>query len=217
MSHHRQIELMLALRDDAQALIVERLKWDEEEDGEYTGPVSNSTYRLFRYMNDFTQRQKLFKVVTAGGRQYTAWSFMFTGDSTILQKVKDELDELTAAYPDHVIILGAYRFEPGDIMCRQVGTQLVIDTRIVEKTWSVLNPDYQPDPAEPDYDPRFVLRVTGDVEEEYVSGYTGTPTYPLHPQLIKFMPDVGEPPVPATELADVNLLQGQPPRYFGGP
>ena len=214
MSHHRHVELMLALRDDAQALIIERLKWNEEEDGEYTGPVSNRTYRLFGYMQNFTQRQKLFKTVTAGGRVYTAWSFMFTGDSTILQKVKDELDALVAAYPNHVFVLGAFIFVPGDIMCRQVGTQLVIDTRIVEKTWSVLNPDYQPDPAEPNFDDRYVIQVTGDVGEEYVSGHTGTPTYPLHPRLIDFMPDVGEPPVPATALADVNLLMGQPPRNY---
>lgn len=206
---------MLALRDDAQDLIVERLRWDEETQGPYTGPVSDDTYRLFSYMNDFTQRQKLFKTITAGGRVYTAWSFMFSGDSTVLQKVKDELDALTAAYPNHIVILGAYRFEPGDIMCRQVGTELIIDTRTVTKTWSVLNPDYQPDDQEPNYDPRFVLRVTGDVEEEYVSGYTGTPTYPLHARLIDFMPDVDDVGTRPTELSDVNLLAGQPPRYFG--
>jgi len=217
MSHHRQAELLMALRDDAQALIVERLKWDEETDGEYTGPVDDRTNRLFSYMQDYTQRQKLFKVVTAGGNDYIAWSFMFTGDSNLFSKVVEELDYVTTEYPNHIFVLGAYVFKPGDIMCRQAGTQLVVSTRIVEKTWSVLNPDYQPDPEEPDFDDRYVLRVTGDVEEEYVSGYTGTPTYPLHPRLIDFMPDVGEPPVPATELADVNLLQGQPPRYFGGP
>ena len=210
-----KVELMLVLRDDAQTLIIERLKWDEETQGEYTGPVTDRTNRLFSYMQDFTQRQKLFKSPTIGGNVYHAWSFMFDESGDVLQKVQDEIDFLVGEYPNHVIVVGAYVFKVGDIMCRQAGTTLVIDTRIVEKTWSELNPDYQPDPAEPNYDPNYVIRVTGMVEEEYVSGYTGTPTYPLHPRLIDFMPDVGDPPVPATELADVNLLFGQPPRYFG--
>lgn len=210
-----KVELMLALREDAQAVIIERLKWDEETDGEYTGPVDNRTYLLFSYMQDFTQRQKLFKSPTIGGDVYNAWSFMFDDSGDILQLVRDQIDYLVAEYPNKIAVMGAYVFRVGDIMCRQAGTTLVIDTRIVEKTWSELNPDYQPDPEEPNYDPNYVIRVTGMVEEEYVSGYTGTPTYPLHPRLIDFMPDVGEPPVPATELADVNLLMGQPPRYYG--
>ncbi|MCP4451606.1 MAG: hypothetical protein GY809_09110, partial [Planctomycetes bacterium] len=154
--HHRHAELLLGLRDDAQAVIVERLKWDEETDGEYTGPVDDRTNRLFSYMQDFTQRQKLFNTVSAGGYTYVAWSFMFTGDSTLFQQVVDEIDWVTAEYPDHIFVLGAYVYKAGDIMCKQAGTTLVIDTRIVEKTWSVLNPDYQPDPELPDYDPVYV-------------------------------------------------------------
>jgi len=214
MSHHRKVELMLVLRDDAQQLIVERLRWNEEQDGEYTGPVQDRTNQLFSYMQDFTQRQKLFKSPTIGGNVYHAWSFMFSAGADIMTRVQEELDFLLLNYPTHVFVMGAFTWDEGDIMCRQTGTQLVIDTRIVEKTWSVQNPDYQPDPGEPNFDDRFVLRVTGDVEEEYVSGHTGTATYPLHARLIDFMPDVGEPPLPATELADVNLLMGQPPRNY---
>ena len=45
------------------------------------------------------------------------------------------------------------------------------------------------------------------------------PFYPLHPQLVKFMPDVWDtssPPqlIAATELTDVNLIQGQAHRDF---
>ena len=205
-----KVELALALRDDAQALIIERLKWDEET--EYTGPVTDRTNRLFSYMQDFTQRQKLFKTPLINGNIWTLWSFMFDESGDVLQLVQDELDFLTTEYPNHIIIAGAFTFEVGDLACRQVGTQLVIDTRTVTKTWSVLNPDYQPDPEEPDFDDRYVLRITGDVEEEYVSGHTGTPTYPIHPRLIEFMPDAEG--VPATELADINLMFGQPPRNF---
>jgi len=211
---HMKTELMLVLRDDAQTLIVERLRWNEDRDGEYVGPVLDRTNTLFSYMQDYTQRQKLFKSPTIGGNVYHAWSFMFEAGADVMQRVQEELDFLLLNYPNHVFVMGAFRYEPGDMACRQAGTQLVISTRTVTKTWSVLNPDYQPDPEEPNFDDRYVLRITGEVEEEYVSGHTGTPVYPLHPRLIDFMPDVGDPPVPATALVDVNLLMGQPPRNF---
>ena len=38
------------------------------------------------------------------------------------------------------------------------------------------------------------------------------PVYPQYVDLLAYMPDVGDPPQPATELADVNLLLGQVPR-----
>lgn len=60
-----------------------------------------------------------------------------------------------------------------------------------------------------------------DQDGNRTGGVTGTPTYPLHPRLIDFMPDVWdytdpENPalVPATDLADVRLVQGQAPRRF---
>jgi len=207
---HINANIWLALRDDAQDKVKERLTWDTESQGEYSGPVTDRSAKLFRYMQQ--HKEKLFRAPTLGGRVYTVWSITFSVHTDAAQKIKDELDFLIATYPTQVFVTGAWRWEEGDMACRQIGTQLVISTRIVEKTWSELNPDYQPDPLEPDFDDRYVLRVTGDVEEEYVSGSLGTPTYPLHPQLLKFMPDVNE--LPATELADTNLLMGQPPRNF---
>jgi len=204
-------EVFIALRDDAQTSIVERLQWDEETQGEYTGPVGDREYKIFRYMQNRVERQKLFKTPDIGGNVWHLWAIVFESN---LPAVQVELDYLAATYPNRIIIAGAFIWNWGDMACRQAGTQLVIDTRTVTKTWSVLNPDYQPDPAEPNFDDRYVLRITGDVEEEYVSGHTGTPTYPIHPNTIDFMPDVGEPPVPATELVDVNLLMGQPPRNY---
>jgi hypothetical protein len=58
------------------------------------------------------------------------------------------------------------------------------------------------------------------VDGEPTGNTTGTPMYPINAvQLLKFMPDVwddSDPPVliPATELTDVNLIQGQKPRRF---
>jgi len=208
MSHHT-VNVWLALRTTAQNAIMERLNWDEEAQGPYTGPVSNRDAKVFRYMSDQANKQRMFKTATIAGGQYKLWSLDFDED---LQLVKQEIDRLVDENPTQMRVVGAWWWDDG----RQVGTQLVWDTRIVTKTWSVVNPDYQPDPAEPDYDPHFVLRITGDVEEEYISGSTGTPTYPLlaKTQFLKFMPDVGDPPVTATELANVNLGMGQAPRLF---
>ena len=206
------VDVFLGLRQDAQSAVKTRLNWDEESQGEYSGPVTNRTAKVFSKMQDRAVRLNLFKKPNLGGNDWNLWIVSFAESPTLLQVLQDELDALTAAYPSQFVIAGAFRWNPGDIACRQVGTQLTIDTRIVSKTWSILNPDYQPDDQEPNFDDRFVLRITGDVEEEYVSGSTGTPTYPLHPQLLQFMPDVDG--LPATVLADVNLLQGQPPRSF---
>lgn len=51
---------------------------------------------------------------------------------------------------------------------------------------------------------------------------TGMPMYPIHPQTIKFMPDIVEydedgnviSTTPATVVTDVNLIQGQKDRRF---
>lgn len=204
-------DVALALRDDAQTVIVERLNWDEETQGPYNGPVPDRVNRIFSYMQDRVQRQKIFRQVSFGGNLWNLWGLHFTEN---LPEVKVELDYLDTEYPNHIIIAGAWLYKHGDIACRQAGTQLIIDTRTVTKTWSILNPDYQPDPVEPNYDPVYVIRVTGDVEEEYVSGYTGTPEYPIPPQLIDFAPDEDDVGTRPTALRDYNLLQGQPPRDY---
>jgi hypothetical protein len=60
-------------------------------------------------------------------------------------------------------------------------------------------------------------RQVGTQWDEEDGEPTGDPLYPINAtQLLKFMPDVWDGPVlvPATELADVNLIQGQKPRRF---
>jgi len=60
----------------------------------------------------------------------------------------------------------------------------------------------------------MALQVGTEWTDETQTATTGTPVYPMHPQILKFMPDVGDPPVPATVLADVSLGMGQAPRRF---
>ena len=209
-----KVELALALRDDAHDAIVTRMTWDEESQGEYTGPVTDRQYKLFSYMQDFTQRQKLFRKPTLGGRVWTLWSVMFDDDIDVLQIIQDEIDQLALDYPSQVVIAGAFHWAGN-----QVGTQLVLtevpNPEYTGEPYMIPNPDYQPDLEQPDYDPRAEIRNPAWVPEFITEkSQTGTPTYPLHPQLIEFMPDVDDVGTRPTELSDTNLLFGQGTRIF---
>ena len=147
-----------------------------------------------------------------GPRTYELWSLYFEAadDDAVVQARND----LNAIYPGQLRTSGAFWYDDG----RQVGTENVYDTRIVTKTWSALNPDYQPDPELPDFDDRYTIQVTGDVEETYVSGHTGDPLLPIHPRTIECIPDIvdedGVFVSRPTSLSDVNLGAGQAPRNF---
>ena len=209
-----KVNVWVALRDDAQAAIATRLRWDETVDGPYNGPVSDETALLFSRIKGGAQVQRLFRVATINARQWTLWNLFYDGLTNILQRVQDELDQLAIDYPNQFIIAGAWIWDQNAIGCRQVGTQLDIQTRTVSVDARYPNPNYQPNDQEPNYDPDRWIIVTENRDEQYVAGHTGTPTYPLHPQLIELMPDVDDIGTRPTELSDVCLLAGQPPREF---
>ena len=169
------INVWLTLRDDAQNLIKIRLNWDEETKGEYVGPVSDRQFKLFQLMHDRATVQRLFRVDRRIIRDWTLWSLYFNFPTAVLQKVKDELDALTLAFPNRVKIIGAWNW----------------DGRQIKQG--------------------------------------GTPVYPLHSRILKFMPDViiydindndtlAMPEevsrTPATVPSDINLGLGQTPRQF---
>lgn len=110
------INIWLAISDAAQDVVIESLRWDEESQGEYTGPLSNRQRRLFQYMQDDTTRRRLFKPTTLAGTTYNLWSIDFADDAETLRLVRDELDALMAQYPNQIGILGAWRKDG-----RQVG------------------------------------------------------------------------------------------------
>ena len=209
-----RVNVWVALRDDAQAAIVERLQWDEASQGPYTGPVSDETALLFSRIRGGAQVQRLFRVATINARQWTLWNLFYDGPTNILQRVQDELDQLAIDYPNQFIIAGAWIWDDGALGCRQIGTQLDIQTRTVSIDVRTRNPDYQPNPDLPNHDPEKYIVTTENRDEQYVAGHTGTPTYPLHPQLIELMPDVDDVGTRPTELSDVCLMAGQPPREF---
>jgi len=209
----------------AAEIVKTRLNHDGERDGEYTGPVTEREYKLFRYMADLDSVSKLYAEPTIQGEQWVLWSITFNERKSMLQKIADELAVLIAKYPSKVAIAGAWHIEFGKPFSRQVGTQYLIES--VEQFINdpqfnqpnIANPDFEPgvDDREIIPDPTWIApdpwpQVSVGFADE-ITGVTGTPTYPIPATaLLKFMPDVNGNP--ATELADVNLGQGWPPRRF---
>lgn len=217
-----KVNVWIALRDDAQAAIKTRMDWDEESQGEYSGPVANRTARLFEKMYDRAVVQNLFRVATIGARDYTLWSVYFDESVDILQKVQAELDDLAAEYPSQFIIAGAWKEDGAMVGCDLVLNQ-VANPAYTGEPYMIANPAYQPDMGDPagdpypvdDWDPRTEIRNPAWVPE-FITERTqsGTPTYPLHPQLLELMPDVDDIGTRPTEVSDINLLAGQPTRVF---
>lgn len=129
------VNLWLALRDDAQALIKTRLNWDEESQGPYTGPVTNRQFKLFRLMADLDVVGRLFRLDNDGSNDWNLWSLFFDFETNVLQKIQDELDALVAEFPNHVKIVGAWNYDTG----AQVGYPL--HARILEFIHDVVTHD----------------------------------------------------------------------------
>lgn len=165
-----------------------------------------------KFLGDFSVLELYREDSPPGPRTYELWSMYFDDVNTV-EDAERKRNAILAMFPGQVRTVGGW-WNTGE----QVGTEHVYSTRTVTKTWSILNPDYQPDPEEPDFDDRFVLSVTGEVEEEYISGFTGTPTFPLHTRILEYIPDLRDPdglPIGRpTEVTDVNLGMGQSTRSF---
>ena len=118
MSHHTYVNIWLGVSDAAQDVIVEGLRWDEETQGPYSGPLTRPQRRVFEYMQDEASRRRLFTKPTLAGTVYNLWSIDFYDEMETLQAIRDEIDGLIAQYPNQISILGAWHWE-GD----QVGTR----------------------------------------------------------------------------------------------
>lgn len=121
------INVFIAVREDAQALIVERLQWDTESQGEYSGLVTDRQAKLFALMQDQTNRQELYRIDVDAGRSWWLWTVDFDFPGDILQKVKAEIDQLIIDYPNHIRVGGAWHWSDG----RQV-TGYPLHSRLIE-------------------------------------------------------------------------------------
>jgi len=118
------INVWLAITDTAEDVILTRLRWDEQVQGEYSGPITERQHRLFRLMADQEVVRKLFKTTTAQGKTWKLWSISFNEDNNALLKIKFELDNLVVLYPGELNIVGAWHRDG-----RQVGTDWTDETQ----------------------------------------------------------------------------------------
>ena len=102
------INAWLALREDAHALVRTAVRWDEETQGPYPGPLTTRQRKVFGAIHDLDNTQKLFRVDTIGARDWIVWSVYF---DTNLAAVKVELDQLALDYPNRLVIVGAWRWD----------------------------------------------------------------------------------------------------------
>lgn len=208
-----QFNIWLGISDAAQDIVLEYLNWDTETQGDYTGPLRKRSQRLFEYMQDGTNRRRLWQKTNLGGTDYNLWSIDLDDRLDTLQQVRDELDFLIATYPNQIAILGAWKWDGAMVGCTLVLTEVPNPDYVGEPYW-IPNPDYQPDPELPDYDPRENIRNPAWVPETIVErSQTGTPTYPLPTYLWRFMP-AEDGATSNADLRNVNLLYGQGERVF---
>lgn len=113
----RAINVWLALSTTAQDIVIESLRWDEEAQGDYTGPLRNRSRRLFEYMQDEVARRRLFATATLQSIDYNLWSIDFFDEGSVLQDIRDEIDFLIAEFPNQIAVLGAWDIRTG----QQVG------------------------------------------------------------------------------------------------
>ena len=102
------INAWLALREDAHALVRTAVRWDEETQGSYTGPLTPRQRKVFGAIHDLDNTQKLFRVDRIGARNWIVWTVYF---DTNLAVVKTELDQLALDYPNRFVIVGAWRWD----------------------------------------------------------------------------------------------------------
>ena len=186
----RVVNVLIAISSTARTLIRERLMWDSEE--EYTGPVTDLEYKIFRRMADLRQTENMWKTPTIAGKTWRLFSLSFDASA----QAKTALDWIAANRANHFHILGAYRHDNG----LQVGLSYVYD----------------------EDGNRTYTETTDDDVITRVYDITGTPVYEQHAALLSFMPDIieydseGIPTgsTPATELRQINTRVGQANRIF---
>lgn len=158
----------------------------------------------------------LFKTRTQGPRSWQLYSLLYDVETN--QELEQAVERFQSENAGQTAVLGAWHWEYGN----QFGTEPVItevaNPDYVGEPYTVPNPDYQPDPELPDFDPREDLRNPLWVPEFLTEiTQTGVPLYPIPGKLNNFMPDdydVDGNPVTNTTLRDVNIFAGQALRIF---
>jgi hypothetical protein len=164
--------------------------------------------------SDITVVPFLFKQRTQGPRTYILYSLLYDVDTN--QELEQAVERFQSENPGDTNVMGAWHWEYGN----QFGTEPTF-TEVPNPGYNgdtesptILNPDYQPDPELPDYDPNETLRNPVYDGQEFFTeiGQTGVPLYPIPGSLGNFMPD--DENGPNSTIRDINIFAGQALRIF---
>lgn len=103
------VNLWVGLSTAAQNAVKERVEWDEDTQGAYTGPVTDTTLQIFNKMHDHATVQKLFKVPNIAGKDWHLWSVYLNGS----QAAANAITYLTGQYPNDFVVGGAWNYDTG--------------------------------------------------------------------------------------------------------
>lgn len=154
----------------------------------------------------------LFKPRTQGPNTYTLYSLLYSVETN--QELEQAVELFQSENPGDTNVMGAWHWEYGN----EFGTSPVItevpNPEYTGEPFNIPNPDYQPDPELPDYDPREELLNPLYVPEFLTEiTQTGVPLYPIPGALSAHMPDDPDG-TPNSTLRDVNIFAGQALRIF---
>lgn len=152
----------------------------------------------------------VFKARTQGPRTWRVYDLLVEVDTD--QQLEQALERFQSENPGQAQVVAAWN-EDGSM----VGTTLV-ETEVPNPDYTgepfmIPNPDFQPDPELPDYDPRAEIRNPAWVPEFIIErSQSGVPLYSTPAYILNYMPDVNGSP--ATELVTAHRYAGQPDKVF---
>jgi hypothetical protein len=189
--------------------------WMGFDDLAQSGGAEDS--ETFRHLGDPRVRQIYREDTdTSAPRIYTLWNLYYENVNTD-QEAVDIRNDINAEFPGQVRTIGGWWFDG-----RQVGTEFTF-TEVANPGYNadvepvlIPNPNHQPDPFQPGYDPRAEIpNPIYDPDLTIIEvGVTGTPLFPLHTSILEYIPDVDDIGTRPTDPSDVNLAAGQTPRRF---
>lgn len=113
------INIWILMSASVTNLIRTRLEWDEEQSGEYRGPIGRLEHGIFSTMAHFSNVERMFKRPTISGQKRHLFNLNFTSET----KAQEALDYLAANRAENFIIGGAWYWDG-----RQLGTEWEVDT-----------------------------------------------------------------------------------------
>ena len=111
------VNIWIALTTAAKNAVNTRLNWDDEQ-GEYSGNVSDTEYKIFRRFQQHNVRQRMFRPATIGGKTWHVYLLDFNLSGSKAGRLQDALDFLEANRAGKFLVVGAWHWDG-----RQVGTQ----------------------------------------------------------------------------------------------